>query len=104
MTIRLKLGTLRKKYYIFSFSFWLLFAVSILLIQKNEIFSIISILAFIGFFVSVIRLCLFIRCPRCKNNLGYVICWPQTWSIAKISPKIKLCPFCGVDLDSEIAA
>lgn len=102
MTIRSKLEQIRKKGYIFGFIAWLLFAASIFATMINLLFSVLLIIAFLAFFLAIIRLLFFLPCPSCKNNLGYAVQWPITFSIARISPKIKFCPFCGVSIDSEI--
>lgn len=103
MTIRSQLEEIRKRLFISSLLAWLLFATSgIFMGMIHPFFRILSVIAFIVFMFTIFRLLFSLRCPRCRNNLGYVVCWPPTLSPAKISPKIKLCPFCGVDIDSEI--
>jgi len=62
------------------------------------------VFGFIGFIVAMgltVSLLFFVRCPSCKNNLGYALSWPTTWDL-KVSDKIKFCQFCGVNLDKEI--
>ena len=41
-----------------------------------------------------------LRCPRCRNYLGYAL--TVAGATFRVSDKIHLCPFCGVDLDTEI--
>lgn len=57
---------------------------------------------FIGF--AVFSLSMFyvfwgIRCPRCRRRLTPIMSYGSPLSISK---KIKYCPFCGVDIDSEL--
>jgi hypothetical protein len=50
----------------------------------------------IVYFVSFIRLCNHIKCPRCKKNLPLMPTRPiPTYSV------MNFCPCCGVDLDSQ---
>ena len=61
-------------------------------------------LSIAGFLVrggGILYLLLGIRCPRCRNRLGYAISYPcGRWY--GISEKIRFCCFCGVELDSEL--
>jgi hypothetical protein len=40
-----------------------------------------------------------IRCPNCKGNLGYVAM--SSGTPFSISKKLKYCPSCGIDMDTE---
>ena len=47
-----------------------------------------------------------IRCPNCNNSIGLVVMnkgkfIPDT--IFSMSKNIKYCPFCGINMDSEIS-
>jgi hypothetical protein len=39
------------------------------------------------------------RCPKCKENLGSMIGW---YVGLKIDRKLRFCPCCGLDFDSEL--
>jgi len=62
----------------------------------------IVFVAFLGFMGCVLFMLFGLRCPNCKNNLGYTIQYPSAFW--KVSDKLKFCPFCGVELDKEIEA
>lgn len=103
MKIRDKLNKTRKIIYLVGFLSWVLFAASIIFsaTKKNSSFEIIILIPFALFMLSCLYLFCGIRCPKCKGALGYAICWPYgKW--LNISEKIKFCPFCGIELDSEI--
>ncbi len=40
-----------------------------------------------------------LTCPKCRGNLGPVI---TRYSAFSVPPKLKHCPFCGLDFDSEL--
>lgn len=40
------------------------------------------------------------KCPNCKNNIGYVVMYYG--GPFALSKKVKFCPFCGVDIDKEL--
>lgn len=42
-----------------------------------------------------------IRCPQCRGRLWYAVAHAPN-SIFRLSETIRFCPFCGVDLDSEL--
>ena len=59
-----------------------------------------EIFAFAGFFGSFIFLAFFIRCPRCRGNLGTL-----NAGFSKAIPfytVINYCPYCSVSLDSRL--
>jgi|SRR5882724_2246107 len=59
--------------------------------------------AVLGFSVSaagLFYLRFFVRCPRCRGEIGYVV--STLSSPFSISRRIRFCPFCGVALDSEV--
>jgi hypothetical protein len=51
-------------------------------------------------FVSVVYAFFSISCPRCNATWGYVAMY--SGGMLSISKKIKFCPYCGVDIDSDI--
>jgi len=59
-------------------------------------------LSLIGFgltFVTVVYAFFAIPCPRCKTAWGYVAMY--SGGLFSVSKKIKFCPYCGVDIDSD---
>jgi len=69
-------------------------------LQEKPWFPPLVLLAFLGFAGCVFFVLFGLRCPKCKNNLGYTIQGPG--SFWNISDKLKYCPFCGVALDKEV--
>ena len=103
MKIREKLNKTRKKIYLIGFLSWVLVAASIVFsaTNENDSFEMLILIPFALFMFSCLYLLFGIRCPKCKGVLGYVVSWPPgKW--LDISEKIKFCPFCGIELDSEI--
>lgn len=41
-----------------------------------------------------------VKCPKCKNKWGHMAIY--SGGLFNISKKIKYCPFCAVDLDSDL--
>lgn len=103
MKIREKLNQTRKKMFLLSFTFWVLIIAGLVYstIQKNDLFPILILIPFILFIFTCSYSLFGIRCPKCKGVLGYALAWPLGKRL-NISEKIKFCPFCGVDFDSEI--
>lgn len=103
MKIREKLNQTRKKMYFLGLISWVLFVAGIVLMasQKNNYFPILILIPFALFMFICFYSIFGIICPKCKGVLGYVLVWPPArWF--NISEKIKFCPFCGIDFDSEI--
>ena len=55
---------------------------------------------FVVFFAGTLYLLFFLRCPRCRGAIGYVVTYLS--GPFSISRRIRFCPFCGVALDSEL--
>ncbi len=65
------------------------------------------IISFIGFFVAFIAMVYIhfgIRCPYCKNLLGFIAMYKgfEFSSPFSASRKFKYCPYCGKDIDLEV--
>lgn len=101
MTIRDYLQNRRRKASMVGFGFWIAAVVSMILLGGSSLSGAFFAIAFVGFFITVIILLFGMRCPNCKNNLGYVLSWPP--SLFGVSDKIKLCPFCGIGFDTKLA-
>jgi len=62
-------------------------------------FAIVGFWGF-GIFIVTLGYAYFgIRCPVCKAFWG--IQAMRAWSLLSISRKLRFCPYCGIDLDSE---
>lgn len=98
MTIRKALEKKRRVVFMMAFLCWILFAGACLTESHSRELPLLIFIPFIGFGACVLFLLFGLRCPKCKNNLGYTL-QPSFWHI---SEKLKFCPFCGVSLDEEI--
>ncbi|MFH0801870.1 MAG: hypothetical protein V2A78_05720 [bacterium] len=56
--------------------------------------------ASVSFIVAFIYLINGIRCPKCKSSVGNAAFSIGGWF--RGTGKMKFCPFCGVDIDTEI--
>lgn len=79
------------------------FSFGMILTIYNKMFSPIAVIGYATAMVAVLGLMFRVRCPSCKENLGYALSWPATWDLS-ISKKIKFCQFCGKSFDNEIEA
>jgi hypothetical protein len=59
-------------------------------------------LGFIFVFGGAMYLNYGLRCPKCNGMVSYAVCWPVDPRFIYISEKVKFCPFCGVEMDSQI--
>jgi len=64
------------------------------------LWSILQLPAFIGFFGAVVYVLFAIRCPRCNGRLGQTF---ASHGIPFSETKVRFCPFCGLDFDSQDA-
>ena len=69
--------------------------------QTAGLFLAVGLAGFFCMFAVVLLMLFAIRCPRCGGNLGYAVAWPTTWNYS-VSPEIRFCQFCGVDLDTDM--
>ncbi|OGV63210.1 MAG: hypothetical protein A2283_21270 [Lentisphaerae bacterium RIFOXYA12_FULL_48_11] len=102
MRIRDHLAKKRRIVFLTAFVCWLVFGIAGFMgsPSKHTGMPPLMLLAFAGFMGCVFFMLFGLRCPNCKNNLGYAIQWPTSfWGI---SDKLKFCPFCGVELDKEM--
>lgn len=58
----------------------------------------IPLLGFAVFFGAIIAMQRWIKCPKCKANLGRTIAMPLAFHLGS-GPRVSFCPFCGVSLD-----
>jgi hypothetical protein len=95
-TIRDGLRRRKRWVLILLFGAWLVFAFTIIPTAGEP--PILAIVPGIAFFGAMIFLGFFIRCPRCRGNLGVL-----NAGFSKVVPfytVINYCPYCGVSLDA----
>jgi hypothetical protein len=99
MTIRSEISNKKRKGMIIAYSG---LAFSVLAIIFSDKSTSLPILPFIGlavFLLSLIYVFRAMRCPRCRHYLLPIMSYGSPFSVSK---KIKYCPFCGIDIDSEL--
>jgi hypothetical protein len=72
---------------------------------RAAISNTMPVVVFIGFpvfFGGLLYSMFWIICPSCKLTLGHMAMY--SGGPFSISKKFRFCPFCGVDLDSEVKA
>ncbi len=102
MTIRDHLGGRRRIAFIALFVCWLAIAYYGITASKggNHELPLLVFLPIVGFAGCVLFMVFGLRCPNCKNNLGYTLSAPSMG--LGISNKLKYCPYCGVKLDTDM--
>jgi hypothetical protein len=100
MTIRTKISKKKRNLLIIGYSGFAFFAIGMIFNDKSGSLPVLPLIGFAVFFVSMFYAFWGIRCPRCRGNLGYIVMYFS--SPFSISKKIKYCPFCGIDLDTEL--
>ena len=102
MTIRDKLTRARRKAGIAAIIGWFVCLIGMVLtVFRGQLFLLVFIPGAIVFAAGVLYALLGMRCPQCGGRLGWAIAYP-TRSFFKMPDTIKFCPFCGVELDSEL--
>ena len=72
-------------------------------IHLNSISGYILLIGLVGFFIGAVGVLLGlygIKCPNCKGTLGYI--FSHSGSFFTTSKKIRFCPYCNIDLDSNL--
>ncbi len=101
MTVRSQLNSKKRRLLTVTYSGITLFVFGIILGVKSESLPFWPFIGFGVFFVSITLYGFWgFRCPHCRGNLGYVAMYYG--SPFSVSKKIKYCPFCGIDIDSEL--
>jgi hypothetical protein len=67
--------------------------------DKSTTFPILPFIGFAIFLISILYVFWGIRCPNCRQHLTPITSYGSPFSVSK---KIKYCPFCGIDIDSEL--
>ena len=75
------------------------FVLGMILSDKSTTLPILPFIGFAIFFLSLLYVFWGIRCPQCARRLTPITSYGGPFSVSK---KIKYCPFCGIDIDSEL--
>lgn len=100
MTIRTIINKKKRMISIITYTGFAFFAIGIFVSERSDYLPLIPLIGFAVAFLSILYAFFGIRCPRCNGQFGYIAMYLGTpFSISK---KIKYCPFCGVDIDTEL--
>lgn len=99
MTIRSELRKKKRNALAIGYAGFAFFVVGIIICDKSRSFPFFPFAGFAVFLIATLYVMWGIRCPRCRGNIGYVIMYFS--SPFAISKKIKYCPYCGVDIDTD---
>jgi hypothetical protein len=91
MTIRQQLRSQLFKARGVAFACWFVLA-GVILFSPSDRWRALAVIPFAGFFGSVVYMIFFIKCPKCRAQLG------QTMNSMR---KANFCPGCGVSFDEE---
>jgi hypothetical protein len=104
MIIRDHINKLKRKYFLWLIvSYILLIFFLALEVINNSLFYvglIGTIICLITFFICLYFIYVGIRCLQCNNGLGSIV-----FTFSKnlsLSQKIQFCPYCGINLDTDI--
>jgi len=101
MTIRALINKKKRMISIIIYSGFAIFLIGIVLGIRSNTFPIIAMVGFGVAFIALGYAFFGIRCPKCKGQWGYIAMY--SGNPFAISKKIKFCPYCGVNLDSEVS-
>jgi hypothetical protein len=100
MNVRSVINKGKRRISVVAYSGVALFLAGILLSPITRHMFILSLIGLGLAFVSVVYAFFAISCPRCKTAWGYVAMY--SGGLFSISRKIRFCPYCGVDIDSDV--
>ena len=100
MTYRKILDQSRKRKLGVAYSAWIVGVVGIILMKIHPSLEIVSIVAVLVFLAALFLVFFGTRCPKCGGSIGYSINWPPS-GLFSMSKKVRFCPLCGVDFDTE---
>lgn len=103
MTIRRSLERIRSRQFYLAGAGFLIFLVGSLAGAADESYLVLGLAGFFAFAAGILVVLFGLRCPRCGGILGYAFSWPPG-TLLRISPRIRFCQYCGVDLDAELGA
>jgi hypothetical protein len=99
MTIRSKIGNKKRKAMILGYSGLAFFVLGMIFSDKSTTLPIPPFIGFAIFSLSLLYVFWGIRCPECGHHLAPITTYGSPFSISR---KNKYCPFCGIDMDSEL--
>ena len=95
----------RKRTFFFWFAFcWIVAIVcSFLSVRIHDLFFLVTLAAFpVTFALLYVTVMFRVKCPSCGGQWGWIAIY--SGSPIAIRRRLKWCPYCAVDLDTEIAA
>jgi len=98
MTIRSEIGNRKRKAMILGYFGLAFFVLGMIFNNKSNTLPILPFIGFVIFSLSLLYVFWGIRCPKCGHRLTPITTYGSPFSV---STKIKCCPFCGIDMDSE---
>ncbi len=84
---------------ILGYSGLVFFVLGMILSDKSTTLPIFPFIGFLVLLLSIIYVFWGIRCPNCRNRLTPITSYGSPFSVSR---KIKYCPFCAIDIDSEL--
>ena len=100
MSIREKLNAQRWKAQLITLAGFALFGFGGVVASTHKQLWPLPLLGFLAFFGGSLYQGLGLRCPRCREALGYVIV--SSGKFFSVPEKFRFCPYCGTSLDIEI--
>ena len=101
MTIRSQINAMKRRTVTIALAAWLVMAAFGILAVNRPAFSGLGLLGIIGFLSAMLYMLFCVRCTACKEQILCATSWPPG-GFFSISKKIRFCPFCGINLDSEV--
>lgn len=98
MTIREILGRQKKTLNVITYVGMAIFIPGTM-IANNPIAHMVGLIAFAAMFMTMVYSAFAIKCPKCKESLFQLV-YSSGRSPFSISEKLKVCPFCRVELDA----
>jgi hypothetical protein len=99
MTLRQMIARQKRRLSIVTYGGFAVFAAGLALGAGTQTLFAVTLPGFAIFMAGVASQLLFIRCPSCRERIGRTLSYGSPFSL---SPSIRYCPSCGVDLDSEL--
>jgi len=100
LTIRERISRRKRKAGLAAYGGFALFALGLFLDGSGRTWLIMAIPGIVVFVGATLYLQFFVRCPACGGAIGYATSYSS--SPLSVSRKIRFCPFCGINLDSEL--
>ena len=101
MTIRDHLNRKMRPFFIVMGVCFVLFALSGPLAASMRVLPLLPFIPFLGFAGCILYLYFRIRCPNCNNPISQLPMMAGG-GFFRFSRKLKCCPFCGIDFDTEL--